>query len=149
MSQCGYGHEVSPCLHVCLHVSMWIWTQSVSISPCGYYIITHMDLAPCLNIITHMDLAPCLHIITHMDLAPCSHFITHKDLAPCLHIITHMDLAPCSKIKLKWIWFLTHWPYMALQDFSIINISFNLSTDFGWSVYILSLTWIWLKYCIL
>ena len=112
------------CLHVYLHVSIWIWTQSVSMSPCGYYIITHMDLAPCLHIITHMDLAPCVHIITHMDLAPhshimdmeCLHFsmwiwtqgvsmspcgyyiITHIDLAPCLHNITHIDLAPCSHI---------------------------------------------------
>ena len=36
-------------------------------SPCGYYIITHMDLVSCLHIITHMDLAPCSHIITHME----------------------------------------------------------------------------------
>ena len=75
MSPCGYGHGVSPCLHVdmdmeclhfhvdmdmeCLHISMWIWTQSVSMSPCGYYIITHMDMGPCLHIITRVDLAPC------------------------------------------------------------------------------------------
>ena len=45
MSPCGYGHGVSPCLHVdtdmeCLHVSMWIQTWSVLWvtwrSPCGY-----------------------------------------------------------------------------------------------------------------
>ena len=40
MSPCGYGHGVSPCPHVdmdmkCLHVSMWIQTQSVSVSACG------------------------------------------------------------------------------------------------------------------
>ena len=62
MSQCGYGHGMSPCLHVntdtvsphfhvdmdieFLHISMWIQTQSISMSPCGY---RHRG-SPCLHV---------------------------------------------------------------------------------------------------
>ena len=41
MSPCGYGHGVSPCLHIgsmdteCLNVSMCD-TDHVSMCPCGY-----------------------------------------------------------------------------------------------------------------
>ena len=62
MSPCGYGHGVSPFLHVDMDTDL-------SMSPCGYYIITHMDFAPCLHIINHVDLAPCSH---NMDM-DCLH----------------------------------------------------------------------------
>ena len=60
MSACGYGHEVSPCFHVdtdteCLHVYMWIETQSVSMSPCVF---------PCLHVDMDME---CLHVDTDTE----------------------------------------------------------------------------------
>ena len=60
MSLCGCGHGVSPCFHVdtdteCLHVCMWIETQSVSMSPCVF---------PCLHVDMDME---CLQVDTDTE----------------------------------------------------------------------------------
>ena len=49
-------------------------------------------------------------------------------LLASLHLCAHVCL------DVAWKWFLAHWPYKGQRAYSIINIGFNLWTDFVWSV---------------
>ena len=102
MSQCGYGHGVSQCLHVdtdmeCLHISM-----CVSMFICGY---VH-GVSPCLYVDTDKECllvsmwiwkwnVPCgyghvsMRIMTQgVFMLPCGY---GHALSPCFHVDMDME----------------------------------------------------------
>ena len=110
MSPCAYGHGVSPCLHMspclhveCLHVSMWIWTSRVSMSPCvskspcGY----GHGVSPCFHV------SPCLYV--DMDMA---YLHVSMGVSPCLHVDMVME---CLHVSMC-IW---TWSFSMSPDFHV------------------------------
>ena len=116
MSPCAYGYGVSPCLHMppclhveCLHVSMWIWTWSVFISPCGYG--DGVSMFPCVSMsYVYMDMkclhvSPCLQGDMSMEclhVSICLHvsmwiWTWNVSMCPCLHVsMWSVYMSPCG-----------------------------------------------------
>ena len=152
MSPCGYGHRVSPCLHVDTTLSFtWVWLHVCLLSLTCIWLHAHI-LSLTSSHITLLLWSNCILNKTNNKLVDkwTSKWTkgdksARKQLektailltSPNSCIITHLTLVLCYSLSISALWQLTIFSSIWLH----VHI---LSLTWIWlHVQILSLTWIW------